>query len=39
MAATNNPTATNKSPAYSGENYTPALTALTSLFFIWGFMT
>ncbi|HXA14430.1 MAG TPA: L-fucose:H+ symporter permease [Opitutaceae bacterium] len=39
MSAIDNPTATHKSPAYSGQNHTPALTALTSLFFIWGFMT
>ncbi len=39
MAAINNPTAKNKSLACPGQDYTPALTALTSLFFIWGFMT
>jgi FHS family L-fucose permease-like MFS transporter len=39
MAAINNPAATIKLPAGPGQNYTPALTALTSLFFIWGFMT
>jgi len=39
MASTS-PTATATSaPLEEGKNYTPALVTLTSLFFIWGFMT
>lgn len=39
MAAPVAPAATPTSSASSDQNHTPALIALTSLFFIWGFMT
>ena len=38
MAIASPSAVTTAAPSDAGKNHTPALVALTSLFFIWGFM-